>query len=761
MSLLDLTGTIQNKLSQRQGATLYHVQGASDADIVASVLPTDGTLTIAAQPSYPAQLVLVLTDADSSVGAMTATIVGTDENHDAQTVIETFAAGGTETIVGTERWRTIASITIATSTGASGTDRIKIGTALGGAQDFSFPVPGIWNKIDAAQDDWIRRGSITHLQVTYHHIGGSSDVGGVNIQESMNGSTIDSTPWSTTATSDGFVRKTVEVSAPYFRFNADGDATAQTRLDLEVVALVADPFEVVPEADSTANDQLRDVVGNKADAAVAAVGTTASLLAYVKGILNAIGGAPIEEVVVAPYVFGPQTVQTDDSAARYSIPLINLAGDILADAETEPGTFTVRRVRAGVDTEIIASTAASEAVGVISATVDLTAGGNWDEGDLGYIEFSGITATVGGSTTELPVMRRYFRVTQETDIETKIDLTLADVGDASGSTLGSLLAIVGNPGTDSLAATMGQLADAAAADDPTSADTVVAYLKQIVNNLQGTAGIAAWPGEAAPAAGVSIAEVLEAIHADVTGLNGASMVGTDSAALASVVGVLADAAAAGEITSADTLMAYVKQLINELTGVAGVDVWAAAAAPGNNVSIHEVLRSVYDDTNELQTDWVDAGRLDTILDSILDDTGSAGVVVDTRTTVADRLAGETQTIEVSITAAANAGVTTVATITDQPCIIESVVLHADAAQTGDLTTAAIKGGASQVVEFIGTGDAIQANLDAADKQVAWTGAVRLTATKTITIDLQGTGATATNLTVTIVYRAAVDGGNLA
>ncbi len=129
--------------------------------------------------------------------------------------------------------------------------------------------------------------------------------------------------------------------------------------------------------------------------------------------------------------------------------------------------------------------------------------------------------------------------------------------------------------------------------------------------------------------------------------------------------------------------------------------------------------------------------------------------------VAPTVMGRSQILEVPITAAANGGITTVATVTTQPCLIESVVIHADAAQTGDMTTCAVEGGVGQVVEFIGVGDATQANLDAADKQVAWTGAVRLAATKIIYIDLQGTGATAVDLTITIKYRAAVDGGYLA
>jgi parallel beta-helix repeat protein len=161
-------------------------------------------------------------------------------------------------------------------------------------------------------------------------------------------------------------------------------------------------------------------------------------------------------------------------------------------------------------------------------------------------------------------------------------------------------------------------------------------------------------------------------------------------------------------------------------------------------SVAQDLKDIFDDTQ-----------------LILADTGTDGVVLNSKTAAFGRLAGETQIIEVSITAAANAGVTTVATATTQPCLIKSTVIHADAGQTADMTSCALEGGTSQVVEFIGSGVATQANLDAADKQVAWTGAVRLAATKTIAIDLQGTGATAVDLTVTIEYEACVDGGYLA
>jgi hypothetical protein len=132
--------------------------------------------------------------------------------------------------------------------------------------------------------------------------------------------------------------------------------------------------------------------------------------------------------------------------------------------------------------------------------------------------------------------------------------------------------------------------------------------------------------------------------------------------------------------------------------------------------------------------------------------------------ISDKLslgAGVCQFFSKSITSAANAGDVTIATVTAQPCLIESIVVHAVTASQTDLTSAAVSGGASKVVTFLSTAAAAVANLNAVDDQVAWTGAVRLTATKTIVMSLVGTGATAVNLNVTIKYRACTAGGYLA
>ena len=87
-------------------------------------------------------------------------------------------------------------------------------------------------------------------------------------------------------------------------------------------------------------------------------------------------------------------------------------------------------------------------------------------------------------------------------------------------------------GNVALASVVGALADAAAAGDPTSADTLMQYVKQLINTIEGTAGIPTYPASADPANNVSLAEAIRAIRDDVTGIAGDAMRGTDSAATA-------------------------------------------------------------------------------------------------------------------------------------------------------------------------------------------------------------------------------------
>jgi hypothetical protein len=111
------------------------------------------------------------------------------------------------------------------------------------------------------------------------------------------------------------------------------------------------------------------------------------------------------------------------------------------------------------------------------------------------------------------------------------------------------------------------------------------------------------------------ATALGAINAECdTAISDAAL--ATAADLLDKLGAVNEAAAAGDPSATESVMQYVKQIVNVLTGTTGIVTMPAAAAPANNVSIAEMVRSIYDDTNELQGDWVDAGRLDVLLDAI-------------------------------------------------------------------------------------------------------------------------------------------------
>lgn len=123
--------------------------------------------------------------------------------------------------------------------------------------------------------------------------------------------------------------------------------------------------------------------------------------------------------------------------------------------------------------------------------------------------------------------------------------------------------------------------------------------------------------------------------------------------------------------------------------------------------------------------------------------------------------GSQRVLEVSVTRAANAGEITLATCRTNAVIIDSIVVYARSAITTDMTTCGVFGGTDSVITFIDTNLAIRANLNALNKQVAWTGAVRLNTGETIVMNLVGVGTTAVDMTVAITYRVAGSGGYLA
>ena len=85
------------------------------------------------------------------------------------------------------------------------------------------------------------------------------------------------------------------------------------------------------------------------------------------------------------------------------------------------------------------------------------------------------------------------------------------------------------------------------------------------------------------------------------------IVGTDALAAADdIIGSTATTAATGAVTTTDTVMAYIKQLVTQhgteadtdpiseiLSGAAGITTWKSAAAPATGISLSEVIRAIY------------------------------------------------------------------------------------------------------------------------------------------------------------------------
>lgn len=196
---------------------------------------------------------------------------------------------------------------------------------------------------------------------------------------------------------------------------------------------------------------------------------------------------------------------------------------------------------------------------------------------------------------------------------------------------------------------------------------------------------------------------------------------------------------------------------------------AGAAPQGESKAITDYVSSTGTFTHAAFTAALTAN--DKVLISLSDPNASGDASAANQTTIisgqeggvdaVNRVAGATQIFEKSITSPANDGNVLIGTITTQPCLIKSVVIHADAPSQVDLTSAAIYGGAAiatHTITFLSAADAVKANLDVADEQVGWTGAVRLAATKLLAIELLGTGATAVDLTVVVEYLATENGG---
>lgn len=159
----------------------------------------------------------------------------------------------------------------------------------------------------------------------------------------------------------------------------------------------------------------------------------------------------------------------------------------------------------------------------------------------------------------------------------------------------------GGDAADFALAVLGALDSAASDGDPTDADVAMSILKQLVNVLMGAVGITTWPASAAPGNGVSMAEALRQVYDDLVVVDAFHDVpaadNTLNAQINEVIGNKSDAAAAGAVTTTDTLVGYIKQLVAAIIVLdAFHDVPAADATA--NAQINEVVGNKSDASQE-------------------------------------------------------------------------------------------------------------------------------------------------------------------
>ena len=174
-----------------------------------------------------------------------------------------------------------------------------------------------------------------------------------------------------------------------------------------------------------------------------------------------------------------------------------------------------------------------------------------------------------------------------------------------------------------------------------------------------------------------------------------AMRGTDSAALASVAGALTDGAV-GAVSTTDTLMGYIKGILTD-TGT---------TIPATLSSSATALGTILADTNELQGDWTNGGRLDTIVDSILTDTAQIGAAV-----------GASISADIAAVKADTAAI-----LTDTSTTLDNLIDTEVAAILADTTVIGSPSGASVVADIAANLTAINALNDptaAASSDAVW------------------------------------------
>ena len=318
----------------------------------------------------------------------------------------------------------------------------------------------------------------------------------------------------------GQARQIVDFANAGGVFTLDADLPFTAVPGTVAYIIVPGPNNTAAAADSTAATSTRHTIGNKADAVDYTAGATASsLMALLKGVLR------MEVLAEGTFTTSSTTVPADTGKTEGNdywngCYLIPLSGDaafqprLIADFANAGGVFTLDSSMpfTSAPGTVAYAIVRGDASGIV-ATAD-----NTSNTTVAQVIGNKADATATGAVTTTDSLMAYAK---QLVTELQVVDEFHDVPAADNVLNAQINEVIGNK------------TDATATGAVTTTDTLVGYTKQLVTELQVVDGLHDVPS------------------ADVT----------TNSQMRDVIGNKADAAATDVVTSTDSLMAYVKQLV--------------------------------------------------------------------------------------------------------------------------------------------------------------------------------------------------------
>lgn len=171
---------------------------------------------------------------------------------------------------------------------------------------------------------------------------------------------------------------------------------------------------------------------NTFDSSAVVANRDGSVLERSEWVINALGGEATQ-LITAQSMGG---AVEENALQQFTIGLADIDGGSLATTAIDISLISsdMYQSRAGASfaTAGITQPTFTKSVGVVECAYQFLAA-QWQTGDMYKLSVSGITATLGTDTAYVPVMIWSNLITELEDVNTKVDLIQADIGDPSAS----------------------------------------------------------------------------------------------------------------------------------------------------------------------------------------------------------------------------------------------------------------------------------------------------------------------------------------